>query len=139
MGKVDVWLWPPAELRSAVSTERGMYQTTQFEPGASDSSCNDDGSAWNVAKVVCPFARSTHESLVNVAKNACSSLAKLNGCWLYSRGHCKLAAKARKKPFACRNFTGYSTTYWLFWKQKVQDQVQQEGGAKGKWPICEQV
>merc|ERR1711953_742573 len=83
--KVDVWLWPPAELRSAVSTERGMYQTTQFEPGASDSSCNDDGSAWNVAKVVCPFARSTHESLVNVAKNACSSLAKLNGCWLYSR------------------------------------------------------
>merc|ERR1719231_1371962 len=124
-------------------------------------SCNDDGSAWNVAKVVCPEASGVScpagQKYTPVAGQCCKECmftpckaeGKVGtnecppGCTAVdTEDECMLAAKAWNKPFDDEPIpAGSPRPTGCFRNRKFKmkfNKINPQGGFKGKYPICKQ-
>jgi len=158
------WEWERFRVNIVTTTQTTTKQPI-CEPGSSDSSdvcnlksCNDDGSAWNVAKVVCPNTQCTPgHKLTSVAGQCCKECMFIPckgegkqgtndcpaGCTAVdNEDECKLAAKAWNKPFDDAPIpAGTVRPTGCFRNRKFKIKFNKnnpKGGAKGKWPICKQ-
>jgi len=161
------WEWERYTVNLVTTTQTTTKQPI-CEPGASDASdlcnlksCNDDGSAWNVAKVVCPEDSGKQcpagQKYTVVAGQCCKECMFIPckaegkqgtnvcpaGCTAVdNEDECQLAAKAWKKPFDDAEIpAGTVRPTGCFRNRKFKIKFNKnnpEGGAKGKWPICKQ-
>jgi len=161
------WEWERFTVNLVTTTQTTTKQPI-CEPGASDSSdlcnlksCNDDGSAWNVAKVVCPEDSGKQcpagHKYTKVAGQCCKECMFIPckgegaqgsnvcpaGCTAVdNEDECQLAAKAWNKPYDDAEIpAGTVRPTGCFRNRKFKIKFNKnnpEGGAKGKWPICKQ-
>jgi len=161
------WKWERFTVNLVTTTQTTTKQPI-CEPGSSDSSdpcnlksCNDDGSAWNVAKVVCPEASGVScpagQKYTPVAGQCCKECmftpcktegkAGTNVCppgctAVDNEDECMLAAKAWNKPFDDEPIpAGSPRPTGCFRNRKFKMKFNKnnpQGGYQGKYPICKQ-